>query len=265
MNGSLLSALLVLLALIGCSQQKNFDKFVPKDEAEFSKNYLALFPAHDFEAIEAKVDPKLKDATLRAKLTQIADTFPLDKARDIRVVGAQTFASGASTQFNLSFQYEYPTKWLLASVVLKKTGDALVVTGVNVKPLTDSLESINRFTFEGKGLSHYLIFLAAVLVPLIILVSLVVCIRTPIPKRKWLWVLFILFGFFELSFDWTTGAVNIDPVYFLLFGAGLFKPGPFGAVVISVSVPLGALIFLWRRKRWLSHSVRPRTAADGLR
>lgn len=254
MNRLLLTALLAALTLVGCDQQAIFDKLIPENEAEYSKNYLALFPVHDFDAIEAKTDPKLKDSTLRAKLVQIADMFPPDKPKDIRVVGANTFTNSTSSKFNLTFQYEYPTKWLLANVVLEKTGDMLVVTGVNVQPLKDSLENINRFTFDGKSIGHYMVFLAAIVVPIFILVSLVFCIRTPIPKHKWLWILFVLCGFIQFSLDWTTGAFNINPLSFQLLGAGFIKPSPFGAVVISVSLPIGALIFFLRRKQWQSQS-----------
>ncbi|WP_157725127.1 hypothetical protein [Vogesella sp. LIG4] len=247
----LLAILLATLALVGCDQQAIFDKFIPQGEAEFSKNYLALFPAQDFNAIEAKIDPALKDVSLREKLKAIADSFPAGKPKDIKVVGVHTFTHNNSSQLNLSFQYEYPTKWLLANVTLEKTGDVIVVKGVNVEPLVDSLENINRFSFDGKGIAHYIILISAMAIPIFILISLVLCIRTPIPKRKWLWVIFVLCGFFQFSLNWTTGVLNINPLFFQLLGAGFFKPYPFGAVVISVSLPIGALIFLWRRKQWL--------------
>ncbi len=212
---------------------------------------LALFAAHDFDAIEAKLDPKLKDAALRGNLKQIADIFPPEKPKDIKVVGANTVSTSSSSQFNLTFQYEYTDKWLLANVMLEKTGNVLVVKAVHVEPLRDSLENINRFTFDGKGVAHYAVFLAAILIPVLIVVSLVLCMRTPIPKRKWLWVLFVLCGVVQFSLDWTTGAFNINPLSFQLLGAGFFKPYPFGAVTIGVSLPLGAIVFLFQRKKWL--------------
>jgi len=243
------------MALVGCDQKALFDKFVPKDEANFAKAYLALFAAHDFDAIEAKSDPQLKAAALRDSLKQIADLFPPGNPKDIRVVGVNTFSTSTSSQFNLTFQYEYPDKWLLANVVFEKKGEDVIVKGVHVQPLRDSLENINRFTFEGKGAIHYAMLLMALLIPLFILVSLVLCVRTPIPKRKWLWVLFVLCGFFQISLNWTTGTFNMNPFSVHLLGAGFFKPGPFGPVTIWISLPLGAIIFLRQRKKWLLQPV----------
>ena len=122
----------------------------------------------------------------------------------------------------------------MANVVLQKEGSDTVVTGVNVQPLRDSLENINRFTFEGKGGVHYAVFAVAVIVPLFVLSALVLCVRTPIPKRKWLWILFVLVGFAQLTLNWSDGNVNINPLSVQLFGASFWKAGPFAPWLLSV-------------------------------
>lgn len=242
---------LAILTLVGCDQKAWFEKFIPKEEAEFSKNYLALFQSRDFETIEAKIDPNLKNAQLRPKLEQIAAFFPAERPNDIQTVGAQTFSNADTTQVNLTFQYVYPRKWLLANVVLQKKGSDTVVTGVNVQPLRDSLENINRFTFEGKGITHFAILSFAIIVPLFIVTAIILCIKTPIPKRKWLWILFILFGFVQVNLNWSDGNLNINPFYFQILGAGFWKASQYGPLLLSVSVPIGAIVFLLRRKKWL--------------
>src|SRR6266481_5203085 len=110
----------ILLLLIGCNQQAWFDKFVPKEEAEFSKRFLALFASRDFAAIEQLLDPSLKDPEVRSKLQQVADQFPPSPPVEVEVVGAHTFNSSQRAQYDLTFQYAYPEKWLLANVVLNK-------------------------------------------------------------------------------------------------------------------------------------------------
>jgi hypothetical protein len=243
--------LLAALALVGCDQKTWFEKFIPKEEEEFSKNYIAFFQAHDFEHIEAKIDPSLKNAQLRSNLEQIAAFFPAEKPIDIQTVGAQSFSNADMSQVNLTFQYKYPGKWLLVNVVLKKRGGDTVVMGVNVQPLRDSLESINRFTFEGKDGVQYIVLAATVIVPLFILYALVLCARTSIPKRKWLWILFILVGFAQVTLNWSDGNVHINPLRVQLFGAGFWKAGPFAPWLLSVSLPIGAIVFLLRRKKWV--------------
>jgi len=67
-------------------------------------------------------------------------------------------------------------------------------------------------------------------------------------------VVFILFGFVQITVNWTDGGININPLYFQLLGAGFSKGSPYAPVLISISIPVGAVMFLLRRKKWLTPS-----------
>lgn len=244
---NLLLSLFALIMLSACDQKALFEKFVPQEETKFSKEYLALFRARNYEAIETKINPAVKDVALRSKLEQIAALFPQEEPKEVAVVGSHVVNTQSSQQTNLSLQYEFSNKWLLASVALQRSGDAFVVNGVNVQPLKDSLENTNRFTFEGKGVSNYVVFTWAILVPLFIISALILCIKTPISKRKWLWIVFVLLGFVQVTLNWTTGEVSVNPISFQLLGAGFWKAGPYAPLLITASVPLGAVLFLLKR------------------
>ncbi len=97
-----------------------------------------------------------------------------------------------------------------------------------------------------------------------ILASLILRIRTKIGKRKWLWIVFIPFGFGRLSFNWTTGRVLFNPlsVHFQLLGAAAVKHGLYAPWIISISVPLGAIVFLIRRKRLAAAGRSPVECAE---
>ncbi|RKZ51911.1 MAG: hypothetical protein DRR16_27145 [Candidatus Parabeggiatoa sp. nov. 3] len=252
---NILFSLCVIFLLIGCNQQTLLGPFVPQEEVEFSKHYLTLFQSDDFEGIENKINPALKNELLRTKLEQMAAFFPKEKPKDIKIVGSHTFTTHQFRQFNLTFQYEFPNKWLLVNIVLHKKGDELLVNAINVRPLSDSLENINPFTFQNKPIANYLILALAIIIPLFILLALVLCIKTPMPKRKWLWIIFILSSFVKITVNWTTGGINIQPLSFLLLGAGFWKVGISGPVLISVAIPLGAIIFMIKRKKWLTSRV----------
>ncbi|MEK8020987.1 MAG: hypothetical protein VSS75_029305 [Candidatus Parabeggiatoa sp.] len=248
-------SLCVIFLLIGCNQQALFDQFAPQEEIEFSKQYLTFFQKEDFDGLENKMNPALKNEQLRTKLEQMAAFFPKEKPKDIKIVGSHTFTSPQFRQFNLTFQYDFSNKWLLVNIVLHKKGDELLVNGINVQPLSDSLENMNRFTFQSKPIGNYLILALAIIIPLFIIFALVLCIKTPMPKRKWLWIIFILFGFVNVTVNWTTGGINIDPLSILLLGAGFRKVGIYGPILISVAIPLGAIIFMIKRKKWLTSRI----------
>jgi hypothetical protein len=255
---------LSLFTLTACDQQALREKIIPKEEVEFSKHYLSLFQARDFDAIEKKIAPDLRDSQLRIKLEQLAAFFPSEKPTEINDVGSHTFSSADLWQANLSFQYKFPGKWLLANVALQKKGSELMVTGVHVQPLKDSLENLNRFSLEGRGMANYIFLAMATIVPLFIIFALVQCIRTPVPKRKWLWLIFILLGFVQITMNWTDGSVHINPLYFQLLGVGFIKGSQYAPVLISISIPLGAILFMSKRKIWLALSTQENASEPGL-
>lgn len=245
--------LIVMIFLsVGCTQAALMSRFIPKEEAAFAEAYLSLFPSRDFAKIEEPIDPRLKDQHLRTTLEAMAALFPNEVPKHVRIVGAQTNTVDGITTVTLLFEFEYSNAWLLADVVTQKTDHGPLVRGVNVKRRTESLAYTNRFSLSGKSLVHYGILAGAVAVPVLMMWAAVLAYRIPIPRRKWLWILFILTGFFQISLNWTNGHVGVNPARFQIFGAGFVRAGPFAPVTIYTSFPLGAIVFLIRRRKWLT-------------
>jgi hypothetical protein len=237
---------------MACDQKAWFEKWLPKDDVESSKKYFALLQAHDWDKLEEQIDPKLKNTNLRSGLEKMAGFFPTEQATEIQVVGANTVSSGEKHRLNITLQYEYPATWLLANIVFVRTGNETVIEGMTVRPLKDSLQNINRFTFQNKGAAHYTILLLAGAIPIFILATLIICARTPIPRKKWLWVLFIIVGFVKVSLNWTDGTVAVNPITVQFLGSGFTKASPLAPIILFVSLPVGAIVFLLKRKKWTS-------------
>jgi hypothetical protein len=120
--------------------------------------------------------------------------------------------------------------------------------------MAQSLQEYNRFALVGKNAIHYIVLSLVVAVPLFIVYALVLCLKTPIARRKWLWMLFIALGFSRLSFNWTDGAYKIQPISFSLLGAGFLKAGPYAPWIFTVAVPVGAIVFLVKRRSLVPQS-----------
>jgi len=249
-----LSVILGLLSvlLIGCNQEAMMEKLTPKEEVEYSKKYLALFQSRDFESLAAPINPQLKTDQLQLQLEQVAQFFPPDPPKSIDLVGSHTFTNGERWQGDITFQYEFPSSWLIANINLERIGNGeLIVNGVNVNPIPDSLETLNKFTLKGKSPVHYLFFTLAITLPLFILFTFITCLRTPIKNRKWLWAIFILLGFVQFTINWTSGAINFKPISFLLLGAAYFYGNEFAPLMLSVALPVGAIIFWIKRGKFI--------------
>ncbi len=112
------------------------------------------------------------------------------------------------------------------------------------------------------GVTRSVFATLGIAVPLFIIATLIIQLRTPKLKRRILWSAVILIGCFPVfEMNWSTGAwwleapaitrtdtsINLKFLSFKLLGASILKQGYFGAWTIGVCVPLGALWF-WVRK-----------------
>lgn len=240
-------ALLAFL-LAGCDQEAMFEKFIPKEESAIAKELIAKLAARDFAAVESRLDARLRNPDVRARLEQLASALPPGEPKSVRTVGANTMASGAITTYQLAYEYEYPDGWVLANATLERRDGQLTLQGIHFLPGKQSLAAMNRFTFDGKGPAHYLVFALAIAIPLFVIYVLVTCARTKVAKRKWLWLLFVAVGVVQFQFNWTNGAWVVQPLSFALLGAGFGKAGPVAPYIFTLAFPLGAVIFLARRR-----------------
>jgi len=249
--------LFAMVSLSGCDQAAVFEGFIQKEEARQAQDLVARIAAHDYAAIEEALDPAWRTAETRAQLEAMGKLVPAQAPESVHVVGFQSMTSAAATRYNITLEYEYATSWMLAAVVLDRRDGKLMLEGINFQPRSLSMAAENRFSFDGKGPLHYLVFALTVAVPLLVLYALVLCIRTRFPRRKWLWILFVAVGWVQFHFNWSTGALNVQPVSFMLLGAGFLKSGPVAPWVFTFSLPLGAILFLVRRRSLLQQEKTP--------
>jgi hypothetical protein len=242
--------LLLIFALgsAGCSKQALLEKIASPEQQAAAKGYIDLLRQHQYESIEKAMDPSLAGPTLHESLVAMAAAIPDGDPTTVTLVGAQTFSTTSYSTVNVTLEYHFASQWLLANVATKTQGGATTIVGFHIDTRVTSLEEQNKFTLTHKSPLQYLLLVFAVVIPLFILFALIVCIRTRIARKKWLWILFILVGAGKIAVDWTTGEFSVQILSFQLFGASAYAP-LYGAWTVAVSVPLGAIVFLLDRKR----------------
>ena len=237
------AALLVLACtLAGCTPPKFAS---PKEEAT-AQHWLAELRARHFDAVNGALDPSLSVDNRAEVFEQMAGAIPAGEPSSVKLVGDQHVTSPAGHVVNLTYEYDYAGRWLLANVAIKTLDGVDTIVGLNVTPIATSLEEQNRFGLADKPAIAYVVLALACLMPLFTIFTLVVCVRTRLRGRKWPWIVAILFGFGSLSVNWTTGAWTFHLLSFQLLGAGVVA-APFGPWVLTAAVPVGALVFLVRR------------------
>jgi hypothetical protein len=225
-------------------------KWVPAEDETISRNYVDLLRQGKFEQIEHDFDPTVVASNPEETLGQMAAIFPNEIPESTKVVGAYVFHGPEYSTTDITLEYQFKNKWLLANVVTKRQNNVFTVLGFHVNSVRDSLENQNRFTLLGKGGVQYLILALAICSLMFSLYVLVLCVRTRNVKAKWLWILFILAGVGRLAVNWTSGewAFSVLAIHIPCATAG--HP-LYASWTVEVFLPLGAILFLnhrWKMK-----------------
>jgi len=111
--------------------------------------------------------------------------------------------------------------------------------------------------------AHVLMTAAAVLAAGFSVATAIRAYRSRI-RRRWLWILISLLGAPVTTMNWTTGQVRTQTLRIQLANVGVVRPGPNAPWFLSVAFPIGAFVFLSRRKKLLADA-RPLLAEEHLR
>lgn len=241
-------------------------KFISPEDAAFADQYLGWLSGGDFDKAIEILDPNMKPQMIPLKdsfqkaLTEVK-TF--EKAMIGCNVNYFKSTGGSKRNVNLSYEWSSPNAWYTGNLAWQEIGNTKTVYGLHISPLTAPLEKIHAFSLSQKGIGHWFFLIVGIINPILILWALIACIRTKIPKRKWLWILFMIVGFFQFTMDWTSGELSgfiyksadgfkINPISFQLFGSGFNRATDYSPWLLTISLPLGALIFLFRRQTFES-------------
>jgi len=232
--------------LVGCDQATLMKKWTPPEAESIARGYVDLLREGKFDQLERDLDPSIADSNVRDTFTKMAELFPAENPESVKVVGAHIFHAPEYSTTDITLEYQFPSKWLLASVVTRRKGDASTVIGFHVNPISDSLENLNKFTLVRKSAAQYLILTLAVGCLLFSLYVLVLCIRTKNFKTKWLWILFILVGVGKVAVNWGTGQWTFQVIAIQIPCFSMVHP-LYGPWTVAAHLPLGAIAFLHRR------------------
>lgn len=248
---------LLLIPFMMFGWKGTYHSVFPTEKTETSIKYMEDFRAHDFDAIKSSLTDQAKPFLTDEALIKLYQYMPQGDFVSRQLIGFNEFVHEGITDYTTTFEYQFPDKWVVSSVALQDISGRTQVNGISVYQYTKSLEEINQFSLADKPIQNYVVLATAVLLPIFIFCSLFVLAKTPIRRRKWLWYIFVAAGFGGFSVNWTTGQWRFVPINFQFFGAGAFTPSPYAPWLLTISLPVGAIVFLIMRKRLIARSAEP--------
>jgi hypothetical protein len=238
----------LLIALTGCDQSSLLKKLTSPQDESIALNYIDQLRQSNFVQIEQDADPSIDNADLPRTLVTMAALFPKENPLSVKIVGVHTFRNSTRSTSRLTFEYEFASQWVLAEVKTQTVDGTATLAGMTVTPVADSLEHINRFTLRSKGSPQYLMLFLVALSLLISTYAFVLCLRTKMRRRKkWLWSILTLVGVGKLGINWTTGESFFNLFWIQVPTAQAFN-ALFSPWLVMVSLPLGAILFLFLRR-----------------
>ena len=240
---------------------------IPPDECEesvFARNILQKTLENDYEYVKQCLAPEDAERFTPEKFSETVDDFPGGELKNTEFIAAfvYRFNDGARS-FKFHFDCRFEDGWALAEVKVFRDSQEMMTTGgrIFIRRASASQREINRLTLSGKSPRHFVVLLWFLLVPLFVVGTVIVCLRTPIPRRKWLWILIILFiGVVKITFNWTSG--HYSSFYFLtvhFLSVSATTASPHSPWHVSLSFPFGAIWFWVMRRGFLKNA-----AADAL-
>lgn len=247
---------LAALLLAGCSQSEMIEKLATDEDKKLATECLDQLRTGDIGALEERIDASLKSPELHDTLVRIAELMPDGKPDSVKLVGVHANVINGVGLTRLTYEYNYGGQWIWADCTFRKEAGKVTIFGIAVAPQEKPFEEQSRFDMSGKPASSYAVLVAAFVAVLVSVTALILCIMDRGLRRKWLWIIFILLGVGTGTLDWNTGETTFALLHFQLLSAGITGP-PW---VVSVALPLGALIYLARR--FLNHRQPARSNPD---
>jgi hypothetical protein len=250
----------LLLAMIpGCDQSARMERRNPEDVA-LVKSYFELLRGGHADQIEDLIDPSVRDSLPSSTFEEVVATIPQEAPSSVKAVFVDSRCHEGNCQEAIVLEYKYRTDRLIFNLALLKENGHVSIVGIHLTDIPDSFVEENRFTLLNKGPSQYLILTLGVVITGFSLYVLLLCVSARIGPRKWVWAAFIVVGFTKLAVNWTTGELRFDFPAVTLFWVDAI-PVEYGPWIISISLPLGAILFLIFHRKTLfpARPVDPRT------
>jgi hypothetical protein len=229
-------------------------KFTPADVDAFAREYMQLVAHGQLDSAITFLDPSIPRDQAREVYPSLQAALTPGTFDSIRVVGAQrnsTLMGDGSFRYRTTLVYEVlvPAGWRLVTFETADSAERHVIVTFKVTPIDQALEAANAFSFAGHSFGDFL-WLGCAVANLLSLGTVGVLWRAKaMPKRK-RWMALALFGGGKFTLDWATGATTYSIASFQLFGASFTYASAASPVLISFSVPVGALVALQVWRRW---------------
>lgn len=247
------------LLLSACSQERTLRTLATPAADSVAREFIQQLRRGDPAAARRLSPDLLRVEGVQDSLRNMTRLFPRGPVSETELVGAQVLVQQGLTTRRLAYQEHSAGGWALVQVaIVEDEMKYRYIGGANVTQIQGPIQDANAFKLAGTGPLHWIMLALVPAVLLFCVATAVRVARTPMPRR-WLWALLALLAAGSLTLNWTTGDLSFMPINVQLLGAGAMRNGLAGPWLLTVALPLGAIVALRKRRRFLAEQSTPRS------
>ncbi len=243
---------------------------VPKDELEVTKLFIQRVEHRQNDQAIAMFEPDARRGDTSI-LDQAAALLSKQKAEPPRALtwnsmwheSTNVLAGGAQQQTTHVLVLRYGLEdgtGLDVTATFRSSGGPKTLFGVHFQRIGAQQLQGPDFNLRSLTTAQAAALVIAVGIDVFAIATFVICLTGSLPswRTRWLWLIAILIGIFRFNIVWPSCQTFVVPISFL-FPPATLSQIPIGSPwVISISIPIGALVY-WslRRTRGWDARVRP--------
>lgn len=237
----------MMVGLAGCNLDGTLHKVAGADNEARAAQYVDLLRTHEFNPIIRDLDSSIHNVDVEAEFNRMSEIFPEGNPVSVKLVGAKLFRGRDEDDSSLTYEYEFPSRWIIVELTTRATDQATTISSFHVEKLSQSLESSSAFRLYGRTGPEYVTLFFALSSAGLSAYAFITCIRQKDLSRKWIWLLVTLVGVGRFAINWNTGGTSLQLLWLSLIPAGA-TANAYTPWVIYVSLPIGAIAFLVRNE-----------------
>lgn len=230
-----------------------------KSADKFSRGFIDKLISGQLESAFSDIEPEKLNDQARIFITNVSQNINGAKVKKYSIVeeNVTSFYSSSHdkfTNYRLGYEYEFQNgNNILFFMTIKESGGKFSILTFDGQVLEIPLAEQTKFSLANKPVLNYVFLFFLIAVPIFILVTLVLMLRSKIiRKRKIIWAFIILFvSTPTFILNWNTGAIDFRLFNFALLGAGFVKPALYSPWLLSIGIPIGGLLYWLKRENLL--------------
>ncbi|GEM_PF-900790 len=249
-----------LIGFLSCNS--NVESNLP-DHAKpvniFAKAFIEKIISGQADGAISNVDSTVPTHDAIASIKNASKILAGEKIKQVKLLECKwTFGissnTGKSSTYQLTYEYQLQKATALFALIVKENNNNFSVSAFDGKFIDPKLSESNAFSLEGKSILHYAFVFLCIAIPLFIVATFIMMLKTKITNnKKIMWgFIILLLAIPKFALNWSTGEIDFKLLNFSIFGGGAYKESIYTAWFIFFNLPIGALIF-WIKRRDLQN------------